>query len=120
MIGPQAHMIANWLPPDFCVIGAPHLLGSLSSATHDQTSGGSRGEALAREVEEGMGMISQYKRYKAHVAPIYQSEIDRHLFATASFRGRGKGTRRSAAWRDRLRMQWVSLWSRWVGRATSS
>jgi hypothetical protein len=113
-------MIANWLLPDFCVISVPHLLGSLSSATHDKTDGGSRGEALAREVEEGIGMISQYKRYKAHVAPIYQSEIDRHLFATASFRGRGKGTSRSATWRERLRLQWVGLWSRWVGRLTSS
>jgi hypothetical protein len=65
-------------------------------------------------------MISQYKRYKAHVAPIYRSEIDRHLFATASFRDRKKGAERSVAWRERLRVQWASLWSRWVGRAASS
>jgi hypothetical protein len=65
-------------------------------------------------------MISQYKRYKAHVAPIYQSEIDRHLFATASFRGGKKGGPRRRAWSERLRMQWFSLWSRWAGRAPAS
>jgi len=65
-------------------------------------------------------MISQYKRYKAHVAPIYQSEIDRHLFATASFRGREKSARRFSAWRERLRARWVSLWTRWASRVTAS
>ena len=44
-------------------------------------------------------MLAQYKRYKAHVAPIYQTEIDRHLFATASFRG-GKKNKSRPDWRS--------------------
>ena len=46
-------------------------------------------------------MLAQYRRYKAHVAPIYQSEIDRHLFATASFRG-GKKSKSRSNWWSRL------------------
>ena len=57
-------------------------------------------------------MLAQYKRYKAHVAPIYQSEIDRHLFATASFRG-GRKSKSRSNWRSRLRMQWLGLLARW-------
>ena len=47
-------------------------------------------------------MFTYYKQYKAHVAPVYQSEIDRHLFATASFRGRDKSP---GAVREWLRAQ---------------
>lgn len=57
-------------------------------------------------------MLSQYKRYKAHVAPIYQSEIDRHLFATASFRRQTKGKSRSK-WRSWLRLRWPDFLARW-------
>jgi hypothetical protein len=56
-------------------------------------------------------MLSQYKRYKAHVAPIYQSEIDRHLFATASFR-RQKKVKSGSNWRSWLRGQWLRLVAR--------
>ncbi len=65
-------------------------------------------------------MLSQYKKYKAHVAPIYRSEIDRHLFATASFRGRKRGTHRSRPWREWLRVRWLSLWARRASREASS
>lgn len=65
-------------------------------------------------------MFSQYKQYKAHVAPIYQSEIDRHLFATASFRRRRKRAHRSLAWRERLRTLGLSLWARWTSRVAPS
>ena len=61
-------------------------------------------------------MLAQYKRYKAHVAPIYQSEIDRHLFATASFRG-GKKSKSRSNWWSRLRMQWLGLLARWRASA---
>ena len=61
-------------------------------------------------------MLAQYRRYKAHVAPIYQSEIDRHLFATASFRG-GKKSKSRSNWWSRLRMQWLGLLARWRASA---
>ena len=51
-------------------------------------------------------MFTYYKQYKSHVAPIYQSEIDRHLFATASFRWRNKSP---GAVREWLRAQ-ISRW----------
>jgi hypothetical protein len=47
-------------------------------------------------------MLTYLTQYKAHVAPVYQSEIDRHLFATASFRGRDKSR---GAVREWLRAQ---------------
>jgi hypothetical protein len=47
-------------------------------------------------------MFAYYQQYKAHVAPVYQSEIDRHLFATASFRGKDKSP---GAVREWLRAQ---------------
>jgi hypothetical protein len=66
-----------------------------------------QGKSAARDllvkVEEGFSMLSYYKRYKAKVAPVYRSEIDRHLFATASFRRRKSPDGESQTWREWLR-----------------
>jgi hypothetical protein len=58
---------------------------------------------LLLKVEEGSSMLSYYKRYKAKVAPVYRSEIDRHLFATASFRRRKGPDGETQTWREWLR-----------------
>jgi hypothetical protein len=58
-------------------------------------------------------MFSYYKEYKAHVAPIYQNEIDRHLFATASYRNRAKRRENARVRREKLRAQWASRFARW-------
>lgn len=58
-------------------------------------------------------MLSSYKQYKAHVAPIYQSEIDRHLFATASYRRRKPALKERKARAERLRARWLSRWTGW-------
>jgi hypothetical protein len=58
-------------------------------------------------------MFSSYKNYKARVAPIYQNELDRHLFATASFHDRAlrrKVEKMRSGWR---RAEWLG---RWFGR----
>ena len=57
-------------------------------------------------------MLANYTQYKAHVAPIYQNEIDRHLFATASYHPRNKRSRDSKGASASLR-NWISRWSRW-------
>ena len=57
-------------------------------------------------------MFAAYKRYKAQVAPLYRNEIDRHLFATASFYRRDLGLEDKRPGRDRARGRWLGRWIR--------
>lgn len=54
-------------------------------------------------------MFAPYKQYKARVAPLYQNEIDRHLFATASFHRSDPGSGPWHAWRL---VWWLRRWLR--------
>jgi hypothetical protein len=53
--------------------------------------------------------------YKKHVAPIYQDETYRRLFATASGRNRPKGLEKLRKMKHKDRNE-VTGWRRWFGR----
>lgn len=61
-----------------------------------------------------------FAQYRAEVAAIYQTDLDRHLFATASFRPEQKRKDREDL-RGWLRSRWVKRSARWkVAEANAS
>jgi hypothetical protein len=52
-------------------------------------------------------------QYRANVAVMYRTEIDRHLFATASFRERRQKRSDRESMRDWLRTRWADRFARW-------
>lgn len=52
-------------------------------------------------------------QYRANVAVIYRNEIDRHLFATASFRKRRQKRSDREGMRDWLRTRWADRFAGW-------
>lgn len=52
-------------------------------------------------------------RYKVHVAPLYGSELERHLFATASFRDRPSQRAQRDSVRRWLQKRWEERAARW-------
>lgn len=114
----HGHMIARCLAHDIRQIERPHLPDD--SVLDLWCLFVDRGERLSQIGWRRDRMLSPYKQYKAHVAPIYQSEIDRHLFATASFRDRRRSRRRRRPWREWLRLRRLGLWGRWGNPEASS
>lgn len=52
-------------------------------------------------------------RYKMDVAPLYGSELERHLFATASSRRRALRRAQRESMREWLRKRWEERAARW-------
>ncbi|NIR45853.1 MAG: hypothetical protein GWN99_15595 [Gemmatimonadetes bacterium] len=60
-------------------------------------------------------MMTSYMSYKRHVAPLYRSELDRRLFATASGKGRKKQREQAKKARaEKNRREWLR--GRWLKR----
>lgn len=58
--------------------------------------------------------------YKARVAPIYRTQMDQHLFATASPRRPKKDKSGEKAWREWLRERWSRRAASWQSESSES
>lgn len=58
-----------------------------------------------------------FARCKQDVAPIYRTELDRHLFATASPRRRRTRLSDERSRREWLRDRWARRFARWKAEA---
>lgn len=54
-------------------------------------------------------------KYKINVAPLYGSELERHLFATASSRRRASQRTQRQSMKEWLRRRWEERAARWNG-----